>query len=85
MEENKEIIVEETTQEEEVVEKQQSKFVTGLKKHGKKIAVFAAIAGGVIAGFVLGKRSNNTCDETEECDYDYDDAGSDSDTESEEE
>ena len=81
MEDNKEIIVEETTQE-EVTEKQPSKFVTGLKKHGKRIAVFAAIAGGVVAGFVLGKKYNSNDDSEEEYDY-YDDTDGDSDTESE--
>lgn len=87
MEENKEIIVEEEEvekDEEEIVERQPSKFVTGLKKHKGIIAAVIAIAACVVTGLVLSAKKSNDTDETEEYDYDYDDADDDSNTESEE-
>ena len=73
---NNEVI--ENVNEEEVMEtetKQKfgTKFVAGVKKHGKKVVAGAAVIGVGLLGYVLGQKSAGGCEEgcCEDCDLDF--------------
>ena len=76
-EEIKEEVVEATVvEEEEVKEGFLTKAKNGLKKHGKKVAIGAAVAAAGVVGYMLGLKTD---DDSEYIDaYDLDDSDSDS-------
>lgn len=71
MEENKVVAIEEVTEETTKVGFG-TKLKNGVKKHGKKVVAVAAIVGGVLLGYAMGKKSSGCecCeDSTEEDNY----------------
>lgn len=69
-----EMLEEEFLEEEELMEVKESKFskvVSGIKKHGKKIAVGAVVAAGTVIGYALLKGGSKYDPESD--DYDTND------------
>jgi hypothetical protein len=67
MAKNEEIVEEEVLELEEVKEVKES----WIKRHGKKLAVGAGLAALGIAGFVLGRKTNESVESYDENDFVY--------------